>query len=38
MMGGMYDVTPRNLLEKQKDDFISLASHELKTPVTALKA
>lgn len=38
MIGVMYDVTPRKLLEKQKDDFISLASHELKTPVTALKA
>jgi len=38
MIGVMYDITPRKLLEKQKDDFISLASHELKTPVTAIKA
>ena len=38
MMGVVFDVTPRKLLEQQKDDFISLASHELKTPVTAIKS
>lgn len=32
------DVTNRRKLMQQKDDFISVASHELKTPVTALKA
>ncbi|RYY55020.1 MAG: PAS domain-containing sensor histidine kinase [Chitinophagaceae bacterium] len=37
MIGVIYDITNRMLLEKQKDDFISLASHELKTPVTAIK-
>ncbi|WP_207515161.1 PAS domain-containing sensor histidine kinase [Longitalea luteola] len=37
MIGVIYDITPRKLLEKQKDDFISLASHELKTPLTAIK-
>lgn len=32
------DVTSRRKLTMQKDDFISVASHELKTPVTTLKA
>jgi PAS domain S-box-containing protein len=32
------DVTNRRLIMQQKDDFISVASHELKTPVTSLKA
>lgn len=32
------DVTNRRLMLQQKEDFISVASHELKTPVTALKA
>lgn len=31
------DITKRKELEKQKDDFISVASHELKTPVTSMK-
>lgn len=31
------DVTEKKQLEQQKDDFISIASHELKTPVTSLK-
>jgi PAS domain S-box-containing protein len=31
------DVTERYLLDRQKDEFIALASHELKTPVTAIK-
>lgn len=32
------DVTNRRLILQQKDDFISVASHELRTPVTSLKA
>lgn len=31
------NITERAELEQQKDDFISIASHELKTPVVALK-
>ena len=32
------DVTERIILEKQKDDFVGIATHELKTPVTSIKA
>src|SRR5436190_3293413 len=32
------DVTERKTLEQQKDEFIGIASHELKTPVTSIKA
>jgi signal transduction histidine kinase len=31
------DITEQKQLEQRKDDFISMASHELKTPVTSLK-
>jgi PAS domain S-box-containing protein len=31
------DITEREAMEKRKDEFISIASHELKTPVTSLK-
>ncbi|HEV7782866.1 MAG TPA: chemotaxis protein CheB [Chitinophagaceae bacterium] len=32
------DITERKMLENQKDEFIGVASHELKTPVTSIKA
>ena len=32
------DVTERKALEQQKDEFVAIASHELKTPVTTIKA
>jgi len=32
------DVTERRKLEQQKEDFLNMASHELKTPLTSLKA
>lgn len=31
------DISERKEIEQRKDDFISIASHELKTPVTSMK-
>ena len=31
------DITPQKELEVRKDDFVNMASHELKTPITSLK-
>lgn len=33
----LYDITQEKELEKKKDDFVNMASHELKTPITTLK-
>ncbi|MEP6617047.1 MAG: PAS domain-containing protein [Ginsengibacter sp.] len=38
MLGATVDITKRKELERQKDEFLAIASHELKTPVTSLKA
>jgi signal transduction histidine kinase/DNA-binding response OmpR family regulator len=38
LIGSLMDITEAKYLLKQKDDFIGIASHELKTPVTTLKA
>ncbi|MDF2191206.1 CheR family methyltransferase [Paraflavitalea sp. CAU 1676] len=38
MIGVMYDISEHKQLEKQKDEFLGIASHELKTPVTGIKA
>lgn len=38
MIGVIYDITHHKKLEQQKDEFLTIASHELKTPVTGIKA
>lgn len=38
MVGMTADITDKKLIEQRKDDFLSVASHELKTPLTAVKA
>src|SRR5258706_2708280 len=38
LIGSVMDITEVKYLLKQKDDFIGIASHELKTPVTTIKA
>lgn len=37
-VGTFMDVTNRRKLQKQKEEFMDIASHGLKTPVTSLKA
>lgn len=36
--GSTRDITERVLQERAKDDFLGIVSHELKTPVTSIKA
>ena len=38
LVGTVYDVTPTVEIQNQKDDFLAIASHELKTPLTSVKA
>ncbi|WP_423149123.1 ATP-binding protein [Rubrolithibacter danxiaensis] len=38
MLGTILDVTENKELERRKDELISIVSHELKTPITSLKA
>ncbi|WDF55683.1 PAS domain S-box protein [Mucilaginibacter sp. KACC 22063] len=37
-IGACVDITDQKQLQQQKDEFIGIASHELKTPVTSIKA
>src|SRR5690606_7073015 len=38
LMGTLIDITERKRFEEQQDEFLAIASHELKTPVTSIKA
>lgn len=38
LIGISYDITMRKLAEEKKTEFISVASHELKAPITVIKA
>ncbi|HET6254944.1 MAG TPA: chemotaxis protein CheB [Puia sp.] len=37
LVGNYRDITDQKALERQKEEFIAIASHELKTPVTSIK-
>jgi PAS domain S-box-containing protein len=37
IVSSFVDITDRKQLEEQKDTFIGIASHELKTPITSMK-
>jgi two-component system, chemotaxis family, CheB/CheR fusion protein len=38
MVGVMFDITERKTIDQQREEFIGIASHELKTPITSIKA
>ncbi len=38
LLGTTTDITGKKELQRQKDEFVSTVSHELKTPVTSIKA
>jgi PAS domain S-box-containing protein len=38
LLGVIQDITEQKNTQQQKDNFIAMASHELKTPVTSIKA
>ena len=38
LIGVVIDITERKRLENQKEEFIGIASHELRTPVTSIKS
>jgi PAS domain S-box-containing protein len=38
LIGVVIDITDRKRLENQKEEFIGIASHELRTPVTSIKS
>ena len=37
LLGTLQDITEQKNIQQQKDNFIAMASHELKTPVTSIK-
>lgn len=38
MLGALSDITQEKNIEQERNDFVGIATHELKTPVTSLKA
>jgi len=38
LLGSFRDVTERNRMEQAKDDFLNMATHDLRTPVSVIRA